>query len=566
VKYFPEKLSVRWISTIYAAGDITPLELMGEIVRRAKATMHKNIWIIPPSLEFIEPFVRKIEKLPLDERGPLWGVPFAVKDNIDVANLATTAACPAYAYVPKAHAETVRRLVDVGAVPVGKTNMDQFATGLVGMRSPYGETHNAYQPELISGGSSSGSAVSVALGMAAFALGTDTAGSGRVPAALNTLVGYKPPIGSWSNDGVVPACRSLDCVTVFANNIGDTALVDKVVRNTAGDSPRVLPKRILIPKEPPRFFGKWGDVYRRKWLEAVLRIERLGVEILRVDTEVFSSAAKLLYDGAFVAERWADLGGFVDAHPGEVFSVTETILRTGAKKNAADLFKDIHAIGRMREQVKSLLQDDIIVMPTVGGTFTREEARGDPIATNSLMGLYTNHCNLLNLCAIALPENERDRDCPFGITFFSLAEDRLFAVAEKFMESCSCVLAVCGLHKKGFPLESQLTELGARFLRHAKTAVKYRLFLLQGTPKRPGLIRYDDGAAIEVDLFELSLAKLGLFMEKVPSPLAIGSIELSDGTMVKGFLCEACAVSGAEDITALGGFTHELLGGVYPFR
>lgn len=564
--YFPEKLTVRWIAQAYDEG-MTPYELLDEIIRRAEKNEEKNIWIVKPSRELSAKY---IDRLPADrENYPLWGVPFSIKDNIDLEGVPTTAACPDYSYTPEKSAFVVQRLIETGAVPVGKTNLDQFATGLVGTRSPYGEVHNAYQPELISGGSSSGSAVSVALGMAAFALGTDTAGSGRVPAMLNTLVGYKPPLGAWSTSGVVPACASLDCVTVFANSLKEARLVDRfasvydencIWAKAYEKKGEKLPEKICLPLEEPRFYGAFSHIYRKKWENAVQRIEELGIPVERIDISVFEKAAHILYEGAYVAERWQDLKEFIENRPGSTFSVTEKILRSGAKpeNTAAKLFENLHDLQRYRHLAHRLLKNAVLILPTAGGSFTRDEVRQNPVETNSLMGLYTNHCNLLDLAAVAIPENEADKSYPFGITVFgrSDSENLICAVAERFSDSEAMKLAVCGLHKKGRELESQLTELGAKFTEHTKTSEEYRLYELAGNPVKPGLLRVGpgEGKSIEVDIYRIPKSKFGVFLEKVAMPLNIGDVKLCDGTAVKGFLCEHSAVSGAADITARGTF------------
>jgi allophanate hydrolase len=446
---------------------------------------------------------------------------------------------------------------------VGKTNLDQFATGLVGTRSPYGECHNALNPELISGGSSSGSAVAVALGMAAFSLGTDTAGSGRVPAALHGLVGYKPALGAWSTKGVVPACASIDCVSVFTHTLEEAALIDSIARgfDEACCWSRALPhhltanpKRILLPKEGPEFFGRFAESYQDKWESAVRRIKGLGIPVEYVDCTLFKLAASILYDGPWVAERWSDLGEFVTNHPGKVFPVTEKILRSGERQayTAAKLFEAMHTLQDYRARTRKMLKDAVLIMPTVGGTFLRDEVRENPIETNSKMGLYTNHCNLLDLAAIAIPERQDDNENPFGITIFALADSEglAFGAAEAFLKSETIPIAVCGLHKKGYSLESQLTLLGAVFSERTRTAEGYRLYKLNSTPVKPGMIRdVKDGTYVEVDVYDIPAANLGLFMKQVKSPLAIGDVELADGRWVKGFICEPYGVENAEDIS-----------------
>ncbi len=568
MKYFPKRLNITWIKECYKDGSLTPTELAEEIVKRAEENADKNIWIVPPTMELMMPYIRSIEDTSPSSL-PLWGIPFAIKDNIDLENVPTTAACKEYEYMPKESAAVVRNLIEMGAIPVGKTNLDQFATGLVGTRSPYGEVHNSLNGDFISGGSSSGSAVAVGLGMAAFSLGTDTAGSGRVPAALNCLVGYKPSVGAWSSRGVVPACASLDCVTVFANDLEDVELVNKYARGFderccwSREFPEPVPKlpeKICIPKTV-EFFGNYADIFKAKWEKAVARMENMGIKVEYIDTELFSKAASILYDGPWVAERWADLGEFVEKNPDAVFPVTKTVLSSGgrAELTAASCFKALHELADYKAKAKKILKDGVLVMPTAGGTYTRDEVREDPIKTNSNMGLYTNHCNLLDLCAIAVPENSRDFDMPFGITIFAEAENEgiMLGMAEKFMESESVDIAVCGLHLKGFSLEYQLRELGAEFKEHTETSENYCLKKLDTDPVKPALIRCGKGGySIDVDIYAIPVEKLGAFLINIPSPLALGKVELKDGRKVTGFLCESGGAEGALDITEYKGFKN----------
>ena len=428
-KEIPEILTIPGLKNGYETGSFSPRDVVKSVIERSAALAEKHIFITPPSMELIGPHLAEMP--PMDfKKYPLWGIPFAIKDNIDLAGAETTAACPAYAYRPEESATVVKKLLAAGAIPIGKTNLDQFATGLVGTRSPYGEVENAYVPERISGGSSSGSAVSVACGLAAFALGTDTAGSGRVPAMLNALVGWKPALGAWSTKGVVPACASLDCVTVFAHTLGEAEAVDGIARGYDA---------ACRWSDGLQFFGQTAQVMERKWQRAAERLETLGVPVEFISIDVFEHAAKLLYEGAFVAERWADLGAFVEAHPGEIFPVTETILRSGGQTSytAAKLFDDMHALALYRHRAAELLEGAVLALPTAGGTFTRAEVDDDPVRTNSLMGLYTNHCNLLDLAAIAVPEDAGDHVDPFGITLFALHENEHLAdgVARAFLSA-----------------------------------------------------------------------------------------------------------------------------------
>ncbi len=561
MKYFPSKISITWLKNRYKAGELSPMELAEEIIRRAEKYEDYNVWIIKPLMVRLKKYIDALP--PYTEELPLWGVPFAIKDNIDLEKVPTTAACKEYEYIPEKSATVVDLLIKAGAIPVGKTNLDQFATGLVGTRSPYGECHNALNPDLISGGSSSGSAVAVALGMAAFSLGTDTAGSGRVPAALNCLIGYKPALGAWSTKGVVPACASIDCISVFTNTLEDAELVNQIVRGTdeeccwsreIPDPVIKKPKKIFMIKEEADFYGPYAEVFKSKWKNAVKRIKSLRIEVEFIDCTIFGKAASILYEGPWVAERWNELGEFVNHHPGKVFPITEKILRSGERKEhtAAKLFEAMHTLQEYKAKVSKMLKDAVLIMPTAGGTFSRDEVRDNPIETNSKMGLYTNHCNLLDLSAIAVPETQDDQENPFGITIFASADSEglVLGTANEFLKSETIPIAVCGLHKRGYLLENQLTNQGALFSESTKTAEKYKLYKLNTTPEKPGLVRDEKhGTYIEVDIYDIPVAKLGRFIKQVKRPLNIGEIELADGKWVKGFICETYAVNNAEDIS-----------------
>ncbi|WP_338111642.1 allophanate hydrolase [Paenibacillus aceris] len=589
----PLELTISWLQEKYKNGELTPREVISAIVQRAADDAEMNIWITPPSMALIQPYLEALAGVyPAD--APLWGIPFAIKDNIDLAGVPTTAGCAEYAYTPAEHAGVVERLIAAGAIPVGKTNLDQFATGLVGARSPYGDAHNALRPELISGGSSSGSAVAVARGQAAFSLGTDTAGSGRVPAALNRLVGYKPSLGAWPTKGVVPACASLDCVTVFAHSLEDTLAVDGVVRGLHEDDPwsrsvsrgaSRLPHTLLLPEGPLGFYGPYAAEYEAAWERIVEQLKGINLPIAYVDITMFSQAAAILYEGPWVAERWAALGGFIEANPGIAYPVTEQILRSGsaADYDAASVFHAMHKLQHIKLEARKLLQGAVLVMPTCGGAWTREQVLADPIATNREMGRYTNHCNLLDLCGVAVPAGDAAPRTPFGITLFGVAEEEslICGAAELILEGAASeaasasegasvtadagasaagaqattLIAVCGLHMRGYPLEKQMLGCGARFIREDETAAKYSLVKLPTTPAKPGLVkRAQGGAAIALEVWEMPLEAFGGFTAAIPAPLGIGRVELRDGSEVPGFVCEAYAAAGAEDVTALGGW------------
>jgi allophanate hydrolase len=441
----PRKLTIAWLRDQYLKKSLDPEQVVLEIIRQAETTASMNIWIVPPGMAVSRPYLERLSALKI-ESCPLWGIPFAIKDNIDLAGVRTTAGCPDYAYLPAESAAVVRRLTEAGAIPLGKTNLDQFATGLVGTRSPFGETHNAFREELISGGSSAGSAVAVAKGQAAFALGTDTAGSGRVPAALNGLFGWKPNCGAWPLSGVVPACASIDCVTVFAHSLSDCLTVDKVVRGFEPDDPwskkfpapdAGKPEIICLPAKEPDFFGPFAREYQEAWDKTVARILKICPGTKTVDCAILEKGAAILYEGPWIAERWAELGLFVERYPGSVLAVTAKILRSGKYFEAASVFKAIHELQSIKAQTKKLLKDAVLVLPTCAGTWTREQVREDPIGKNSDLGRYTNHCNLLDLCAVAVPSDSAAENLPFGITFFALAgnENLLCGAAESFVSA-----------------------------------------------------------------------------------------------------------------------------------
>ncbi|WP_128103147.1 allophanate hydrolase [Paenibacillus sp. DCT19] len=564
----PEQLTVDNLQKAYRHRHFTPQHVIEAIIYRAEHTQEKNIWILPPSLTQIQPYLDQLEQMN-PEDCPLWGIPFAIKDNIEVASWPVTAACPEFAYVPDRHATVVERLIAAGAIPVGKCNLDQFATGLVGTRSPYGDTHNALRSELISGGSSSGSAVAVASGQAAFALGTDTAGSGRVPAALNHLIGYKPAVGAWPSTGVIPACRSIDCVTVFTHQLVDAQRVDDVVRGLEQEDPYSihrplkrgqLPKVFLLPDHPLEFYGPYATAYEEAWNRKKQAIAASGVAVKEVDITLLQEAAALLYEGPLVAERWSDLDEFVETHEAAIFPVTKTVLSSGKKETftASALFKAQHRLAAIRRHAAMVLEDAVLVLPTCGGTWTREQVMANPIETNSKMGLYTNHCNLLDLSAIAVPAGWAEEGVPFGVTLFTRPDEEanLIPASELLIQQEDVItVAVCGLHMRGMPLEPQMTGLGAVFREETSTAPVYEMYKLPTIPAKPGLVRVSNGgSSILVELWDMPRASFGSFTASIPAPLGIGKVQLIDGRTVSGFVCEAYAGEGAENISPSGGW------------
>jgi allophanate hydrolase len=524
---------------------------------------------------------------------PLFGVPVAVKDNIDVAGLPTTAACPAFAYTPKADATCVARLKRAGAIVIGKTNLDQFATGLVGVRTPYGVARNLFDPALIPGGSSSGSAIAVAAGLVPLALGTDTAGSGRVPAGLSNIVGLKPSLGLVSTAGVVPACRTLDCVSVLALTVDDAfAALAAIAGPDAADpysrprrlgAPGALPSalRLGVPMPGQRLF--FGDHAAAAAYDAALaRLQRLSAAIVEFDIEPFYQAARLLYEGPWVAERYLATRALIASAPQAMHPVTRQIILAGTHRSAADTFAafyELEELRRVRDHVFHSI--DAMALPTVPTVYTVEQVLADPIALNSRLGTYTNFVNLLDLCALSVPAAMRADGTPFGVTLIAPAgcdaalasigrafhadtglplgatgeaQPPLAAIAPRAADG-EIALAVVGAHLSGMPLNRELTASGARLLEESATAADYRLFLLPGAPAKPGLLRVDGGgAAIAVELWAMPADAFGRFVANVPPPLAIGTLTLADGRTVKGFLVEAAATAGARDISAFGGW------------
>ncbi len=508
------------------------------------------------------------EHLPGDAPGSLAGIAFGVKDNIDVAGMPTTAACPAYAYDPPRSATVVARLVAAGAVCVGKTNMDQFATGLVGTRSPYGTPVNPLDPALVPGGSSSGSAVAVARGDVAFALGTDTAGSGRAPAAMCGIVGFKPAPGEWPADGVVPACRTLDTVSVFTGTIGLALDVDAVVRGRPRIEPAVGPVRVGVPAAA--WLDPCDDVTRHGFLGA-LGVLGEGVPVVEVGLDVLFEAGDLLYEGPWIAERTAVVGEFIALHSDDVEPVVHDLVMGGAKWSAVDAFRARYRLDELAIEVAGLFSEvDVLVLPTVPSIPTLAEVAADPLGVNRGLGRYTNAVNLLGLAALAVPGAARTDGIPAGLSVIAPPSrwPEIVAIAaalcgEPLTATATAggheriELAVVGAHLRGFPLNERLTSRGAHLVERTTTARAYRFWELPGGPPfRPALERVPDGAgaAIEVEVWSLDAAGFGEVTAEVPSPLAIGTVELADGRTVKGFVCELGGLDGATDITAAGGW------------
>jgi allophanate hydrolase len=575
----PDSLLISVLRGGYLAKRFTPADVMEHLMGRADRAEQRHIWISRFSRDQVRSYVHALQPRPMDDL-PLYGIPFVIKDNIDLAGVPTTAACPAFAYTPTRSATVVQKLLDAGAIPLGKTNLDQFATGLVGTRSPHGACRNSFNAEYISGGSSSGSAVAVATGLASFSLGTDTAGSGRVPAAFNNLIGLKPSLGRLSARGVVPACRSLDCVSIFALTARDAASVLDVTESFDSEDPysrrlgnaRISGRRFGVPRrEQLQFFG--DSEYARLFDAAIARLEALGSEGVEIDFAPFLDAARLLYEGPWVAERYAAVGRFMDANPDAVFPVTAQIIEGGKKPTAVDAFEAQYKLNTLRRASDTVWsQVDFIVTPTAGTIFSIAAVEADPVRLNAALGYYTNFMNLFDLAGVAVPAGFRSDGLPFGITLIGpQSSDRgLLVLADAVQRSSATVfgetaaalapgyvaLAVCGAHMDGLPLNHQLRDRGAYFMQRTRTSSSYQLFALPGgPPHRPGLVRVPSGGApIEVEVWALPMEQLGSFVAGIPAPLGVGKIELQTGAEVSGFICEAYAASGAVDITRLGGW------------
>jgi allophanate hydrolase len=515
------------------------------------------------------------------EGKPLAGSTFAVKDNIDVAGLPTTAGCPAYAYQPERSATVVERLMNAGAIPIGKTNLDQFATGLVGTRSPSGACSSVFDERYISGGSSAGSAVAVARGLVDFSLGTDTAGSGRVPAAFNNLVGLKPTRGLLSTTGVVPACRSLDCVSIFARDCETARSVWKIARgfDTGDPFSRVIAVgqdaapwlggafRFGVPaKEHLEFFG--DDEAEGLYQQALADLKKLGGSQVEIDYSIFRAAASLLYAGPWVAERLAAIHEFIDAHAGEMNPVVREIILGARRYSAVDAFDADYKLRELRRASEAEWRKiDVMVLPTTGTIYTHEAVAAEPVKLNTNLGYYTNFVNLLDLAAVAVPAGFRSNGLPFGISLIgpAFSDEALLSLADFYdrgrvvdVAPPGCVaVAVVGAHLSGQPLNWQLTERGARLIKTCKTAPGYRLYALDGTvPAKPGLVRDSGfaGAGIEVEVWAVPENLFGGFVSAVPAPLGVGSATLENGDVVKCFICEGYAIEGATEITRFGGW------------
>lgn len=582
-----DRLSATAIAAAVNSGETSALAVIEDTLARLAAydAHQPQVWISRAAPETLRAAARAIDaRVAAGENLPLAGVPYAAKDNIDVAGLETTAACPAFAYRPERSATVIERLEAAGAICVGKTNLDQFATGLVGTRSPYGIPRNAYNRDYVSGGSSSGSAVAVAAGLVAFALGTDTAGSGRVPAAFNHLIGMKPTKGRWSTRGLVPACRTLDCITVFTDRLGDAAAVDAVLAGfdpeDAYSRPRAdVPlgqrdgggRRIGVPRRDQWVF--FGDTHAEYLYERALEVLAGEGELVAIDIDPLLEAARLLYGGPWVAERTAAIAPLLEANPLAIDPVVREVIAPGAAMLATELWNGIYRLAQLQRWTEGLWAEvDALAFPTTGTTYRVAELLEAPVALNSNLGRYTNFVNLLDMAAIAVPAGARSNNTGFGITLIGPAhsDKDLISLAQSYLSLAALPppppldlgdhmdtvkLAVVGAHLEGMPLHWQLTSRGATFVGAFTTAPTYRLYAMaDSVPPKPALMHSADGAAIALEVYELDLASFGSFVAEVPPPLAIGTVTLADGSSVKGFVAEPRALTGAQDITHLGGW------------
>jgi allophanate hydrolase len=585
-------LRIDALLSAYRSGGLKPSDVVRDVAARIAARGADAVWITKVPDNVLEAAAAKLERVSDGPATlPLYGIPFAVKDNIDVAGLPTTAGCPAFAHMPGKSATVVQKLEEAGAILIGKTNLDQFATGLVGVRSPYGIPHSVFSDTYISGGSSSGSAVAVAAELVSFALGTDTAGSGRIPAAFNNIVGLKPTRGRVSAHGVVPACQSIDCVSIFAQSTGDADRVARIAYQFDGADPyarageerplALAQTRVGVLAAKDREF--YGDAsYAALYDAAVARIDALGGVTVEIDYAPLREAALLLY-GPLVAERYAGVGEFVAAHGAETDPTVASIILNAAKIVGPEIFRVMHRLQEIRRQAEGLWDKvDALLLPTAPTTYRASEVLRDPITLNTRLGHYTNFVNLLDMAAVAVPAGFGASAMPFGATLVGPAgsDFDLLRLAGRFHTAAACgagaarapvgrsdepeagalpiiELAVVGAHLRGQPLNHELTSRGGVFRGAARTAPNYRLYALANTsPPKPGLVRVKEsaGAGIELEIWAMTAAGFGSFTAGVPAPMAIGNVTLDDGRSVKGFVCEPQALEGARDITEFGGW------------
>ncbi len=565
----------------YRDGTTTPRQLILQLRDKAAALNPEyHLFIHLLTAAELEPYLSALEQRALDDL-PLFGVPFALKDNIDLAGVPTTAGCPAFAYTPQRSATIIEQLIALGAIPLGKTNLDQFATGLNGTRSPYGPCINSVLKEYPSGGSSAGSPLAVALGIASFALGTDTAGSGRVPAALNNLVGLKATKGLISTAGVVPACRTLDCVTTFTATCAEAS---QLLALTCGRDPRdeysranpqwndasafgaIKSFRFGVPSQLEFFACSEGP---QLFADAVARLQALGGQPVPFDLTPFLEVARLLYEGPWVAERYSVAGELIETQPDAVLPVIRDVLAKGPAITGVQTFRAQYRLQVLKAECDQIMaQFDCVLTPTIPRPVTLAELAEEPVLRNSELGYYTNFMNLLDYAAVAVPSGFMANGLPWGVTLFGRAftDQYLLSVANALhggqhapgtpARNDRARLVVCGAHLEGLGLNWQLKRRGATLLQTTHSAPHYRLYALAGGPPlRPGMVRVaEGGVAIEVEVWELPSSELGSFLTGIPAPLGLGKVQLADGRWESGFICEPYGLEGAEDISHLGGW------------
>ena len=597
-------ITIKTLLQRYQMGEVTPRQFIGELLQKIHQVKNDCAWIAITSRDQIQKQLDNLDRLAKEksmEQLPLYGVPFAIKDNIDAADWETTVGCPDFAFTPSQNSTVVQKLLDAGAILVGKTNLDQFATGLVGTRSPYGAVPNTFNPAYVSGGSSSGSASVVARGLACFSLGTDTAGSGRIPAAFNNIVGTKPTPGLVSTQGVFPACKSIDCVSIMTLTAADAETVLQVIKSNEADRNNEaqfhpIPKPISSFNKPLRigvpircqYFDE-GE-YESAFLKAVKVAKLLKAELIEVDIDPFVEAGKLLYDGPWVAERYVATEDFLKSNPQSFDPSVKKIIENGSNYSAAQGFKAMYQLKEYEILAKKAwTKCDVIIVPSAPNHPTIEDLINHPIQKNSELGTYTNFVNLMRLCAIAVPAGFTSTGLPFGVTLLAqegadvallqlaadwqalfnlpLGNSKYHATDSELIVKSTAIpsiqLAVVGAHLQGLPLHYQLVDRHVRLVKACNTAKSYRLYALPNTkPPKPGLVKDPvNGAKIALEVYEMPITEVGSFLELIPTPLGLGSVELDDGTWVKGFICEPYAINGAKDISHLGGwkaYIHQL--------
>ena len=596
-----DSLDIQHLRQDYRDGRRKPSAVIETVLARIEDAGDDAVWISRVPDDALRSAAARLDRVLADDpaildRQPLFAVPFAAKDNIDVAGLQTTAGCPAFAYGPVKSATVVGRLMEAGALVIGKTNLDQFATGLVGVRSPYGVARNPFNAEYLPGGSSSGSAVAVSSSLVSFALGTDTAGSGRVPAGFNNIVGLKPSIGLLSTSGVVPACRALDVISIFALTVGDSLAVMRTAMgfDAADIYSRAAPAGFVADlTAPPASFRCavlrpdqrefFGDAQAATiYAQSLERLQRLGATLVEIDYAPLAEAAAVLYSPAGAAERTTAIDAFIAERGEDMHPVTRAIIDSGRKATAVDVYRARDRLRTLRRHAEAIFADcEVLAVPTSGTIYRVAEVLADPVRLNGNLGHYTNFVNQLDLSALAVPAGFRGDGLPAGVTLVAPAfrEGRLAAIGEAFHRDVGATmgatgvalppataitaaafpdmpLVVLGAHMRELPLNRELTALGARFDSACSTAPTYRFYRLPGAGvARPGLVRVaKDGVSVEGEIWRVPIDAVGALLARIPSPLGLGDITLADGRKVKGFLCEAAAVEGAEDISACGGW------------